>query len=166
METIELQATVTKELSDELFNKLDGNEFAGEIDRLTKELNINWHLKPESKTLVASRTFTGPGEISPAHIYSFKADVCAFVAKVKRLKHEEDVPAVNNNTPDEEYDFIKMLIDTWDATEDRAQTTGFAVLAGMEGAGFMIERPCARIPEKLAKELCMCYLKVHSHDGK
>ena len=166
METkIELQATVTKELSDELFNKLDGNEFAGEIDRLTKKYNINWYLESDYKCLIATRKFNVES-ITGRDVADFHADACAFVAKVRRLKHEENVPAVDNNTPDEEYDFIKMLIDTWDATEDRAQTTGFAVLAGMNGVGFMIERPCARIPEELAKELCKCYLKVHSHDDK
>ena len=167
METkIELQATVTKELSDELYNKLDGNEFAGEIDRLTKELEINWYLKPETKALIVSRTFKDVNNISPAHIYSLNADVCAFIARVEKFEHKEDEPKLDNSTHDEEYNFIKMLIDTWDETEESAQTTGFAVLAGVKRRGVVIESPCARIPEDLAKELCMCYLKVHSHDGK
>lgn len=172
METkIELQVNVTKELSDELYNKLDGKEFASEIDRLTKKFEINWYLKPESKTLVVSRTFTDVGPMNASQtskcICNLNIDAHKFVTEVEKLEHEK---TENPENPEEtkhnndEYDFIKMLVDTWEATEKNAPTTGFAVLAGVDVFGLQAEVPCARIPGPLAKELCMSYLKVHSHD--
>ena len=166
METkIELQATVTKQLSDELYNKLDGKEFADEVDKLTKKFEINWYLKQDEKTIVASQTFTDVDHISPAQIYSLHADVCEFIARVERLKHEKhEQPANEMKHNKDDYNIIKKLVDTWEETENRAPTTGFAVLASIDIFGINADVPYGRIPEPLAKELCMSYLKIHSHD--
>lgn len=77
------------------------------------------------------------------------------------LKEQTSVPAtVNKIDPDQENEdikFVKELLDTWDETETRAQTTGATIMCEI-APGFNV--PCGRISEHLFKEMCVSYLKI------
>ena len=144
--------------------KLESKDLELSINTIAKDMRVDWavELSGNIATVAISQVFGKVVGDKESHELEIRAT--NFMRAIEHLELSKPMPSEEAKHNNDEYDFIKTLIDTWEATEKNAPTTGFAILAGVDILGLQAEMPCARIPGPLAKELCMSYLKVHSHD--
>ena len=145
--------------------KFECDDLENRISNVCKDLNVDWAIEVETDVAAVSVSRTFGPVIGDGDIHKLEIDATNFMGAIEKMQIPEKkkpLPA-RDHTCEKNYEFIKMLVGTWEETEERAPTTGFAVLAGVDVFGHKVEMPCAHISEALAKELCMSYLKVHSN---
>ena len=143
--------------------KLECVDLRHRIDTIAKDMHVDWAVETNGNVCVATISRMYGPVIGNMEIRDIENDATNFMSAINKLEFEKPLPAqdVQKNT---DYDLIKKIVDEWDETETRVPTVGFAILAGVDIFGERVAIPCGHIKDKLAKELCMSYLKVHSND--
>ena len=144
---------------------LECKDLENRINNAATDLHVAWAVEVSDNVVMAtiSKQY-GPvvGDVQSHEVEIAAANFMSYIRDLELPKHdlkELDEPKSQND----DYDFVKKLVDEWDETKDRYQTAGFVIMARIFPG---IYQPCGHVGENLAKEMCMCYLKVHAHDKK
>lgn len=156
-----IEVSIEQVLTESQVRKFEDPKLSARINAAAKDFQLNWTITKSGnvRTLVTS-SFTASSiliervEMIEKNAEEFKN----VVDKMNALTRAKDINP--NNSSD--YDFIKTMVDEWDETEGLAQTAGFVILASISERPDVCV-PCGCIPESLAKELCLSYLKVHAN---
>lgn len=151
--------------------KLESPNLRPKIDAIAKDMHVDWAIETNSNVYMAtiSRMY-GPivgkeeeGEMETAAIN--------FMSSLSKLELKKSIPAIDDEKADQaiqDYEFIKKLVEDWEEVvvvkgKDTIKPgiVGFTIMANVANRYAI---PCGRVGHDLAKELCMCYLKVHGHD--
>lgn len=161
-----IEVTVRHGLTVEEMEKFENHELYPKIEAVAKDLQLSWSIDIiySLPTLVTSTIAST--NISEDRIAAIKQNTLNFKAAVEKM----DIPECLDKTKPEDseedisdYDFVKTIVDTWDETDELLQTTGFVIMASSKDCPTLCI-PVGSISEKLAKELCESYLKVHNND--
>lgn len=150
-----IEISVSQILTDVQMEKFENEKLRSKIEAISKDFQLNWSIdvKDNVATLITSMMTTS--NISAEIISIARKNAVDFKTVVDKMEiPASDTPVAPKDMSD--YEFIKLIVDKWDKTG----VEGFVIVASKFG----ITRACGTIPESLAKELCMSYLKVHSND--
>lgn len=135
------------------------------INNVATDLHVAWAVEVSGNVVMAtiSKQY-GPvvGDVQSHEVEIAAANFMSHIRDLELPKHdlkELDEPKSHND----DYDFVKKLVDEWDETEERYPIAGFIIMARIFPE---VYKPCGNISSRVAKEMCMCYLKVHAHDKK
>lgn len=133
------------------------------IDTIAKDMQVDWAIETSDNSCVVAISRTYGPVVGEEEICKIEEDATRFMLAINKLEHEKPIPTQEVQRNDE-YEFIKKIVDEWEETETRNPTIGFDVIMAVNFFGEKIPLKCGTISEPLAKELCMSYLKVHSND--
>ena len=161
-----IEVTVLQTLTNVQLEKFENHELYPKIEAAAKDFQLNWSIdvKGNVATLVTSSTTSS--SILKSRMVAVERNSLNFKFAVEKMSVPEQLPVKKEEDPEEnmsDYDFVKMLVDTWDETDELLQTVGFVIIGSSKDRP-RLRIPVGYIPQKLAKELCESYLKVHSND--
>lgn len=154
-----IEVSIEQVLTESQVKKFEDPKLCARINAAAKDFQLNWTITKSGnvRTLVTSSFTASSILIERVEMIEKNAE------EFKNVVDKMNALAKDINTDDQfAYDFIKTMVDEWDETEDRAQTAGFVILASTSECPD-VRVPCGCIPESLAKELCLSYLKVHAN---
>lgn len=150
--------------------KLECSNLRPKIDTIAKDMRVDWAVETNNNVSMATISRMYGSNVGKEEENEMETAAINFMSAVSKLEFKEALPAINDEQADqavEDYKFIKKLVEDWEEKVDKDNDTiepgiaGFEIMANIANK-FAI--PCGHIRGHLAKELCMSYLKVHSHD--
>ena len=143
---------------------LECKDLENRINKIATDLHVAWAVEVSDNIVMATISKQYGPVVGDVQSHEVEIAATNFMSRIRDLelpKHE-----VKHHEPvdqNKDYDFVKKLVDEWDETEDTYPVTGFII---MERIFPEVYKPCGNISSRVAKEMCMCYLKVHAHDQK
>lgn len=161
-----IEITVLQTLTNVQLEKFENHELYPKIEAAAKDFQLNWSIdvKGNVATLVTSSTTSS--NILKGRMVAVEKNSLNFKFAVEKMSVPEQLPVKKEEDlvkSVSDYDFIKTIVDTWDETDEFPQTVGFVIMASSRDCP-ILRIPVGFIPQKLAKELCESYLKVHNDD--
>lgn len=138
-------------------SKLECKDLENRIDAIAKDMHIDWAIEISGNiaTVAISQTFGKVVGDKEGHELEILAT--NFMRAIEHLELQKS-PATRDSNEDTNCDIIKKMLDEWD--DEDAPIAGFTTMCEILPG---IAVPCGKIPRDVAKEMCMCYLKLHNN---